>query len=166
MKYQTNYALGLFLNTWGCFHNSILQKVEKHSPGFKFSNSDVFAIYLTAMRHGLVQQEVFDAFGKPKDGCDILDKKGLYNTATEMFGLKTKCIEYRREGPEYELKPGEEEILELARKGYGGVHFVSGNGKMTGSLYSRVEFDPIEGGSQCVNKGYVMSKRILVIKDY
>ena len=162
MKYQTDTALGPFINAWGCFFCSILEKVEKHS-GYHFSISDITGIYLMGIRYGFIQKEVFDNEGKPKDGCDIIDKVELYNLAANICSLKTKCVGYRKESKDYKLKPGEEEILELKRNGYHGVHFVSGNGNYGVPLKSEIEYDPIEGGSRCAREGWIESKRILVI---
>ena len=164
MKYQTDSGLGPFINKWGCFFCSILEKVEKHS-GYHFAYSDITGIYLTCIRHKLIQQEVFDKNGKPLDGCDILDKVGVYNTAANMLNLNTKCLSYREETKEYKLKSGEDEILELKRNGYHGSHFVSGNGNYGVPLKSEIEFDPIEGGSNCARDGWIESKRIFTIKD-
>jgi hypothetical protein len=165
LKYQTNPELGPFLNKWGCFHNSILCKLEKHAKGYRFTNDDVRRVYVTAMRHGVVQEEAFDGKGKPIDGCDILDHMELYNLAAVMFGIRSRCVEYRVEKPDYHTKPNEEEILELKRNGLKGSHFVCGNGSFGVPVKARVEFDPIEGGSNCARDGWIESIRIMVIKD-
>jgi hypothetical protein len=165
LKYQTNPELGPFLNKWGCFHNSILCKLEKHAKGYRFTNDDVRRVYITAMRHGVVQEEAFDGKGKPLDGCDILDHMELYNLAAVMFGIRSRCVEYRVEKPDYHTKPNEEEILELKRNGLKGSHFVCGNGSFGVPVKARVEFDPIEGGSNCARDGWIESIRIMVIKD-
>lgn len=158
MKYQTNESLGPFINHWGCHICSILEKVEKLSVGigkpFKFSNSDVGAVYITAMRHGAVQQEITKD-GKPFDGCSVLDGAGLFNIACQMFDLPIEATGYRKETNDYVCKDNEEEVLELKRAGYNGSHFVAGN------KYGGIEFDPIEGGSVCAARGWVESKRVL-----
>jgi hypothetical protein len=162
LKYQTNESHGPFINHWGCNLCSIMQKVEKTSARygkpFKFSNSDVGGVYLTAMRHGIVQKEVRSEDGEPLDGCTIYNGKALFNLCADMFSLPVECVEMRTEPKDYKPKPGEEEILELKRDGMKGSHFVSGNGKCG------IEFDPIEGGSKCAKAGWIESKRIYVIK--
>lgn len=167
MKYQTNESHGLFINHWGCNLCSIMQKVEKTSAvygkPFKFSNSDVGGVYLTAMRHGIVQNEVRSEDGEPLDGCTVYNGKALFNLCAEMFSLPVECINMRTESAKYKPKPGEEEILELKRKDMNGSHFVSGNGKQ-GLLANEIEFDPIEGGSRCARNGWIASKRIYTIK--
>jgi hypothetical protein len=174
MKYQTNPELGQYLNHWGCYIISILEKVEKANPGFKFSNSDIDKVYITAMRHGYVSLEV-NRNGNPFDGCTVQnytpDQKwdghgtvGIFNTACDMFGLKNRCISSRHESKNYIPISGEEEILELKRDKYKGSHFVDGNGKANVHLLDEIEFDPIEGGSQCAKLGWIDSKRILKIE--
>lgn len=164
MKFQTNSALGEYINRWGCHICSILEKVEilsaRIGKPLKFANSDVCAIYQEAMRRGAVQQEV-DVAGKPFDGCSILDGAELFNLACELFSVPLKAVGYRKEGASYVTTPDEEEILELNRGGYNGSHFVSGNGKTGVMLKDEIEFDPIEGGSKCAAVGWIKSKRIL-----
>ena len=162
MKYQTNESLGPFINHWGCNFCSILEKVEvtsvRYGKPFKFSNSDVGGVYLTAMRHGIVQNEVRSEDGEPLDGCLVYNGKSLFNLCATMFDLPVECVEMRTEGKDYKPKLGEEEILELKRDGMKGSHFVSGNGK------GGIEFDPIEGGSKCAQVGWIESKRIYVVR--
>ena len=144
-----------------------MQKVEKASrvagKPFKFSNSDVGGVYLSAMRHGLVQKEVRSEDGEPLDGCTVYNGKALFNLCADMFYLPVECVEMREEAKDYRPKPGEEEILELKRTGMTGSHFVSGNGK-SGPLAKEIEFDPIEGGSVTARLGWIESKRIYVIR--
>ena len=45
MKFQTNPELGPFINHWGCFFCSILEKVEKSTGWTKhFSNANVVGV--------------------------------------------------------------------------------------------------------------------------
>lgn len=157
--------MGPFLNKWGCFHNSILCKLEKHAGGRRFTNDEVRWIYFQGIQNRFIQEELFDSHGKPLDGCDILDQKGFYNFAAKMFGIKSRCIEYRYEPATYQTKKDEEEILELKRNGVRGSHFVCGNGSFGVPVKARIEFDPIEGGSNSARDGWVESVRIFVIKD-
>ena len=167
MKYQTNPSHGPFINHWGCNLCCIMEKVEvtsaRYGRPFKFSNSDVGGVYLTAIRHGIVQKEVRSEDGEPLDGCAVYNGKALFNLCAEMFSLPVECVEMQTEGKYYQPKPNEEEILELKRKGMDGSHFVSGNGK-SGVLADEIEFDPIEGGSRCAKEGWIESKRIYTIK--
>ena len=139
-----------------------MEKVEvtsaRYGRPFKFSNSDVGGVYLTAIRHGIVQKEVRSEDGEPLDGCTVYNGEALFNLCAEMFSLPVECTEMRTEAKDYKSKSGEEEILELKRKGMEGAHFVSGNGK------GGIEFDPIEGGSRCAKEGWIESKRIYTIK--
>jgi hypothetical protein len=163
MKYQTNESLGPFINQWGCFLMCILEKVEIFSPGFKFSNSDVCAIYTEGMRRGYIQAEVFDEYKRPKDGCDILNQCGVFNLAAIMFNLRVRCIDYRIEKSTYIPVGNETEILELKRIGHKCSHFVSGNGNSGVNLKAELEFDPIEGGSITARDGWIETKRIFLI---
>lgn len=144
-----------------------MEKVEVTSARFgrqfKFSNSDVGGVYITAIRHGIVQKEVRTEDGEPKDGCTVYNGKALFNMCADMFDLPCECIDMRTEGKDYQPKPGEEEILELKRKDMEGSHFVAGNGK-PGALADEIEFDPIEGGSKCARVGWIASKRIYTIQ--
>lgn len=139
-----------------------MEKVEKASARygkpFKFSNSDVGGVYLTAMRHGIIQKEVRSEDGEPLDGCTVYNGKALFNLCADMFSLPVECTDMRTESKGYKPKPSEEEILELKRDGMKGSHFVSGNGR------GGIEFDPIEGGSVTARLGWIESKRIYVIK--
>lgn len=139
--------------------------MEKHAKGYRITNDDVKRAYMTAMRHGVIQNEVFDRDGKPIDGCDILDHMEFYNLSAVLFGIRSRCLEYRWEPADYKTKPGEEEILELKRSGVKGSHFVCGNGSYGVPVKARIEFDPIEGGSNSARDGWIESVRILVIKD-
>jgi hypothetical protein len=139
--------------------------LEKHAKGRRFSNDEVKWIYFQGMQNRFIQQELFTNDGKPLDGGYILDQKGFYNFAAQMFGIKSRCVEYRREPVSYKTKPGEEEILELKRSGVKGSHFVCGNGSFGVPLKARIEFDPIEGGSKSARDGWIESVRVFVIKD-
>jgi len=106
IKYQTNTSHGKFINAWGCNICSIMQKVEKGSERFgrryRFSNSDVGAVYLEAMRRGIVQKEVFSEDGEPLDGCTVYNGKALFNLCAEMFSLpviKFNNIEFPLDEP-------------------------------------------------------------------
>lgn len=167
MKYQTNPELGPFVNNWGCNIHSVLEKVEKTSARFgrpfKFSNNDVSAVYVSAMRHGIIGPEVKSEDGAPVDGCVVNNGKALFNLCAVMYSLPVRCDDMRTESASYTPISGEEEILELKRAGYSGSHFVAGNGVPSKSLANEIEFDPIEGGSQCAKKGWIASKRIYKI---
>jgi hypothetical protein len=161
MKYQTNEELGVFINKWGCHICSVLCKAEvtsrRFGKYFKFSNSDVGAVYLAGMEKGFIQAEEYKD-GKPFDGCSVLDGARLFNLAASMFDLPVVATRYRWENKDYTPKEGEEELLELKRTGMQGSHFVCGNGS------GGIEFDPIEGGSQAARLGWVESKRILTVR--
>lgn len=162
MIHQTDKELGPYINKWGCFLISILRLVEKNSNGYTFSARDILKIYENAMRHELVSREVADEDGKPKDGCTILEHRGLYNMTAEMYGFRTRCLSYRKEDSDYipDVTKGEEEILELKRDGMAGSHFVTGNGKKSKTVIGRIEFDPIAGGSVTARLGWIESVRI------
>jgi hypothetical protein len=168
MKYQTNTPLGPFINHWGCHITSILEKVEK-AGGVKFTNDDVLTVYYTGMAKGFIQREVFDSNGIPKDGCFILatgnDTHGdeIFNIGAGLLGVPFRATGYRKELANYTPNPGEEELLCLKRKGYDGLHFVAGNNKSGVRLVDEIEFDPVEGGSNCARTGWIDSKRILTI---
>lgn len=171
MKYQTNPQLGPFLNHWGCHIHSILEKVEKVSGwNVKFTNENVLTVYYLGMSKGFIQREVFDKNGIPSDGCIILatgkDTHGdeVFNIGAEILGIHYRATEYRYESADYVPKKDEEEILELKRRGYYGSHFVSGTNIVGCNWKKEIEFDPIEGGSNCARDGWIESKRILVIK--
>ena len=117
------------------------------------------------MQNRFIQQELFTNDGKPFDGGYVLEQKGFYNFAAQMFGIKSRCVEYRWEPASYKIKQGEEEILELKRNGVKGSHFVCGNGSFGVPLKARIEFDPIEGGSNSARDGWIESVRVFVIKD-
>lgn len=167
MIYQTNRALGAYINKWGCYLMAIIQKVEKNGNGLKFNERDILGIYENAKRHGFVSQEVTNRDGTAKDGCYVLEPQILYNMIAEMFGFRTRCLSYRKE--DSNGKPnraiGEEEILELKREGLEGSHFVSGNGKNTKTIPARIEFDPIESGSITARLGWIESVRIFTIRS-
>ena len=129
----------------------------------KFTNDDVVAVYRRAMDLGYVQKEVASPSGAPADGCTVLDGLGLFNLAASYSGAKIRAKSYRHESADYEIIPtAEEEILELKRAGYTGSHFVCGNGiAKSGRWQNEIEFDPIEGGSQCARSGWIASKRII-----
>lgn len=172
MKYQTNKALGPFLNKWGCHIACILQKVEKACGGSKkFTNEDVVTIYKRGIAEGHIQKEEFNPDGTAKIGCLVLDKDGsgasdgefLFNFGAELLGVSVRAKSYRREKADYVPKQGEEEILELKRHGYNGSHFVSGTNIVGSNWKKEIEFDPIEGGSNCARDGWIESKRILTL---
>ena len=144
-----------------------MEKVEvtsaRYGRPFKFSNSDVGGVYLTAMRHGIVQKEVRTEDGELLDGCTVYNGKALFNLCAEMFSLPVECTDVRTEAKDYKPKSGEEEILRLERKNMEGAHFVSGNGRV-GLLAKEIEFDPIEDGSRCAKEGWIESKRIYTIR--
>lgn len=160
MIHQTDRALGAYINKWGCFLISILRLVEKNSNGYTFSAHDILKIYENAMRHELVSREVADKDGNPKGGCYILKQRGLYNMAAEMYGLKTRCLNYYKMGAGYKKESSEDEILELKRSGMKGSHFVTGNGSFGVPVINRIDFDPIEGGSITAQRGWIESIRI------
>lgn len=165
MKYQTNPELGPFINHWGCLFCSILEKAEKSIDWErKFSNADVVEVYKKCISLGFISKEVTNDNGVPIGGCWVINAPEVFNTAVEKLGGVMKCTGYRKVESSYVPKLHEEEILCLARKGYGGNHFVSGNGKVFSSLKDEIEFDPWEGGSRCAREGYIDSKRILIIQ--
>ena len=164
MKWQTNEELGPFINHWGCFFCSILEKVEK-ATGYTlhFSNEMIVGIYVYGMRQGWITKEEYKN-NIPANGCFVLDAPALYNYAAQQLGVKTTCTKYSgRVSDKYAPKAGEEEILCLARKGYDGFHFVDGTNKAATPWQGEIEFDPIEGGSNCARAGWIDSKRILTI---
>jgi len=165
MKFQTNEELGPFINHWGCFFCSILEKVEKATEWTQhFSNPAVVAIYVEGMKRGWITQEVWEN-DKPKDGCFVLDAPAVYNYAAEQLGGKWRCTGNRKVDKLYLPYAGEEEILELGRAGYNGSHFVAGTGVIHSPDWrDEIEFDPIEGGSQCAKLGFIKSKRILTVE--
>jgi hypothetical protein len=164
MKFQTNGELGPFLNHWGCFFNSDLAKVEKSTGWTKhFSNENVVGIYVEGMKRNWIMQEKWKD-GKPYDGCFVIDAPAVYNYASEQLGSKWRCTGYRKEDKLYIPCAGEEEILELGRDGYNGSHFVAGTNKICSPWQGEIEFDPIEGGSQCAKIGFIKSKRILTVE--
>lgn len=167
MKYQTNESLGPFINGWGCNFCCILEKVEvtskRNGKYFKFSNSDVTAMYAAAIKRGYLSPEVRDDDGNPKDGCVVYDGPAIFNMCAEMFNLPVWCESMTHAEADYMPKQGEEEILELRRPRHEGSHFVSGNGVTVGFLRDEIEFDPIEGGSNSARLGYIFSKRIYKI---
>lgn len=165
MKFQTNPELGPFINHWGCFFCSILEKVEKSTGWTKhFSNENVVGIYVEGMKRGWITKEVWEN-DKPKDGCFVLDAPAVYNYAAEQLGSKWRCTKYRKVDKLYLPYAGEEEILELGRDGYYGSHFVAGTGVIHSPDWrDEIEFDPIEGGSQCAKLGFIKSKRILTVE--
>ena len=160
--YQTNRALGAYINKWGCFLMAIIQKVEKNGNGLTFNERDILGIYENAKRHGFVSQEKANKDGTAKDGCYVLEPQMLYNMVSEMFGFRTRCLSYKKEDSDYtpDTTIGEEEILELKRDGMSGSHFVSGNGKKSKTVIGRIEFDPIESGSITARLGWIDSIRI------
>jgi len=170
MKFQTNPPLGPFINHWGCHIDSILEKVEKVCGGTKkFSNDDVLTVYYLGMAKGFIQREVFDKNGIAIDGCLVLangdDTHGdeIFNLGAELLGIPFRAKGYRKEVAAYEPKAGEEEILCLKRKNYAGEHFVAGTNIVGMNWKKEIEFDPIEGGSNCARDGWIDSKRILTV---
>lgn len=169
MIYQTNPKLGLYLNRWGCYFCSILQKVEKHS-GVKLTEYQALTIYTKAMAAGAVSLEVHDdpsTKADETDGVTILQPAVVFNIAAAEVGSKCRCRGARKEPAEVLPGPGETEILELRRHDKPGQHFVSGTGakpKPGRPWQDEIEFDPIEGGSNSAKVGYIASKRILTIQ--
>jgi hypothetical protein len=165
MKFQTNEELGPFINHWGCFFCSILEKVEKTTGWTKhFSNENIVGIYVEGMRRGWITKEVFKN-NVPDNGCFVLDAPAVFNYAAEQLSISARCTKYSgRVSDKYIPKNGEEEILCLARKGYDGFHFVAGNSKPATPWNGEIEFDPIEGGSNCARLGWIDSKRILTLE--
>ena len=174
MKYQTNPELGPFINEWGCFFTSGLEKVEKSTGWTKhFSNPNVVGIYQYCMEQTFryydgtikpwISAEEWDG-SKPKNGCFIWNLPAVYNYAAEFLGSHYRCTGYKKVDKLYVPKRNEEEILCLGRDGYNGTHFVSGTGVKETPWQGEIEFDPIEGGSQCAKKGFIESKRILTIE--
>ena len=164
MKWQTNKELGVFINKWGCNFISILEKVEKAGKWkLHFSNELVHDIYKECILKRYISAEVWQG-KEPVDGCTILYYQGVYNLAAEKLGVKSKCINVRKEPASYNPKRHEEEILELGRNGYNGSHFVSGTGEKGNPWQTEIEFDPIEGGSTCARLGFIKSKRILEVR--
>lgn len=164
MKYQTNPELGPFINHWGCFFCSILEKVEKSTGWYiRFLNENVVGIYSYGVQMGWITKEVLDG-ATPKDGCFVLDAPSVYNYAAEMIDIRSRCTGYRKADKLYIPTIGEEEILCLGRAGYNGSHFVAGTGVAHVPEWQKeIEFDPIEGGSRCAKEGFIVSKRILSI---
>lgn len=165
MKFQTNEELGPFINLWGCFFCSILEKVEK-STGWTqhFSNENVVGIYVESMRRGWITKEEWNGT-IPKDGCFVLNAPAVYNYAAQALESHLRCKGYRKTDKLYIPRAGEEEILELGRTGYNGSHFVDGTGAAHVPDWNKeIEFDPVEGGSQCAKVGFIKSKRILTVE--
>jgi len=164
MKFQTNEELGPFINHWGCFFCSILEKVEKTTGWTKhFSNENVVGIYNEGMKLGYITPEKWEG-RNPVDGCFVLNAPAIFNMAAEMLDTPFRCSGYSgRVSDKYIPKSGEEEILCLTRNGYNGFHFVAGNNRTCIPWNNEIEFDPIEGGSKCAQVGYIDSKRILTI---
>lgn len=165
MKFQTNPELGPFINHWGCFFMSDLEKVEKSTGWTKrFSNENVVGIYVYSMNAGWITKEEWKN-GKPFNGCFVLDAPAIYNYAAEQLGSKWRCTGYRKADKLYIPCAGEEELLELGRDGYNGSHFVAGTGVAHAPRWQgEIEFDPIENGSQCAKLGFIKSKRILTVE--
>ena len=165
MKYQTNPELGPFINHWGCFFCSILEKVEK-STGWvlRFSNPMVVAIYAGCIERGWISKEQWKN-GQPFDGCWVLDAPAVYNYAAEQLGSTWRCKSYHKADKTYIPYANQEELLELGRSGYDGSHFVAGTGVAHVPDWNKeIEFDPIEAGSQCARIGFIKSKRILTVE--
>ena len=164
MKFQTNPPLGPFINHWGCHFSDILQKVEKTGGYPKwFSNDDVLTIYYRSMAEGYLQREQFNKNETPLDGCTVQNGDKIFNLGAELLGIPFRATDYRHEAADYVPKAGEEEILELKRKGYNGSHFVSGTNIVGCNWKKEIEFDSVEGGSNCSRDGWIESKRILTI---
>ena len=163
MRFQTNPALGPFLNAWGCHVTTILEKVEKKSGyAWSWSDADTVIVYQAGIANGAIQREVKDGAGNPVDGCDVLDGVKFFNLAAEMAGIPDRLKEYAHLPKDYVCQPGEEEILECARDGHPGFHFMSGNGVPDPVTWqNEIEFDPWEGGSMTARVGYIVEKRIL-----
>lgn len=164
MKFQSNPELGPFLNHWGCNVCSILQKVEKKlGYTFKWTNEQIVEVYKLGIVAGFIQDEVYNKDGSPKDGCDVLDYVGFFNLAAKYANSAWRAKNMRHAEYNYQPLENEEEILELKRDGYAGSHFVTGNNKANQSPWQKeIEYDGIEGGSQCQKLGWIASKRILV----
>jgi hypothetical protein len=164
MKWQTNKELGPYLNHWGCFIDSILQKVEKKSGyQFKWTNEQIVEIYKHGISAGFIQEEIANPDGTPKDGCDVLDVVGVFNLGADFAGIADRAKSYHYAEHDYQPQDNETEILELKRDGYAGSHYVDGNDKANQTPWqNEIEFDPIEGGSNCARVGWIASKRIFV----
>jgi len=94
MKYQTNEELGPFINHWGCFFCSILEKVEKTTGWTKhFSNENVVGIYNEGMKLGYITPEKWEG-RNPVDGCFVLDAPAIFNMAAEMLDTPFRCSGY------------------------------------------------------------------------
>jgi len=176
MKWQTNDPLGPFINNWGCFFHSDLEKVEKTlNWQHRFTNEQILEIYHYGMSHTFryadgttkpwISPEVYSGGGIPLDGCFIWNAPGIFNIGAEMLGSKARCAKYSGcISAKYLPKRNEEELLCLERHGYDGSHFVAGTNKPGIPWQNEIEFDPIEGGSNCARLGWIDSKRILTIE--
>jgi len=175
MKFQTNEELGLFINHWGCFFCSILEKVEKSTGWTRhFTNENIVGIYVYCMKQTSlykgnntikpwISAEKWEN-GKPSDGCFVWDTMSVYNYAAEQLETVWRCTGYRKVDKLYIPCASEEEILELGRNRYKGSHFVAGTNKICHPWKNEIEFDPIEDGSQCAKTGFIKSKRILTVE--
>ena len=162
MKYQTNPELGPYINAFGCYLCSILEKVEKKS-GYtvSFSNEDVLKIYNDSMAQGFISQESKDADGN-LNGCVINDPDLVFNLAATMKGVNVRCLEVSHVDAKVLPNNNEEEILFCKRAGHDGGHFMAGTGKANPSHWQdEIEFDSWEGGSKTAELGWIDSKRIL-----
>jgi len=169
MIFQTNKKLGPYLNKWGCFFCSILQKVEKVS-GVSFSENDTLTIYTKAMASGAISAEIKDDPDTPQDemdGVTILQPAVVFNIAAAYAKVKSRCVGCAWSDPSVVPFLHQEEIIELKRHDKKGSHFVSGTGRSPTPgrpWQDEIEFDPIEGGSVAAKLGYIASKRILTIR--
>jgi hypothetical protein len=148
MIFQTNPKLGSVINHFGCYMCSQLYLVEKYSK-IPMTVEGVMTIYNTAIK------TVFDPKTKKMvigDECFVNDAQSLLKLAggKNLKALGTKPASYIPTKDEVE-------ILCMYNPKTDFTHFVVGNGQ------SKVEFDPIGGGSRTAREGYVKSKRIFAI---
>ena len=136
-----------FLKQWGCYFCSLL-KIAESQHGRKFGATEVYAIYLAAMQTGIVQKEVYDELGKPKDGCTVLDPDALLKLA----GGKGKVRQV--DGAGYRCAANEKQILHFFNPRTNFRHFVVGDGN------GKVSWDPLEN-SVTAREGSVTDQRIV-----
>lgn len=169
MLYQTNPKFGLYLNRWGCYFFSLLQKVTCHG-GVEISEAQALTIYTKSMTAGAISLEIHDdptTKQDETDGVTILQPAVVFNIAASEVGAQCRCRGVRKEPADVLPGPGEDEILELRKHDRPGQHFVAGTGvnpKPGRPWQDEIEFDPIEGGSNSAKIGYIASKRIMTIQ--
>ena len=150
MLYQTDPALGPYINEFGCLFCDILKKVEKRTrPDKPFGADEILAIYKSGMQTGIIGQEQADADGNPASGCYINDLNALLRLAgagNAQFQINPGSSDIF--WPVGSQPDSNEEIIERwhnDRTGF--THFVCG------APDGSVEWDPIEGGSVTVREG-------------